>query len=149
MAVIVVPLDGSEASRRALPEAERVARGSGARVVVLAIEASAETSEQAREVDEMDAQIFEHARAHFAGLDVRERAMEGDATAAILATAEEEHADLVVMAVGGSRSRSAVALPMVARALRAAGVRVDAVRKARGAHGGAAGSERVKNEVET
>lgn len=128
MTTLLVPLDRTPSTKKALPAAERMARDLRADVVLLAIGELPETPEQKDEGMVQAHRIFAAARPHFDGLAVRERTdLQDDAVAAILAAVEEERADLVVMATGGVVGRTGVARPEVAEAVKDAGVQVEVI----------------------
>lgn len=128
MSTVLVPLDRSPATEAAIPTAERVARNLGADVVLLAVGQLAETPEQKDEEQALNEQVFERARPHFKGLNVRQRVtLSGSPLDAILEAIDEEHAEVVVLATDGRAGRTGVARPDVADALKDAGVQVETV----------------------
>jgi nucleotide-binding universal stress UspA family protein len=95
---IVLALDGSEGSERALPVAEAYARRDGARIVVAHARTHAlETAIEA----ELHSRVDALTRSGVEGsLDVRE-GLEGDEARAIAAVARDAEADLIVIASRG------------------------------------------------
>lgn len=110
---MLVPLDGSALSERALPYATALARRAGARVVLV----RAILAHTPPGVDPTDAQVALRRRAEadlfatseqlgLAGVDVEAHVYYDDATAAILDAVQARQADLVVM---GTHGRSGIA----------------------------------------
>lgn len=114
---IMVPLDGSGYSRRALPHALETARRSGAGLLLTYVHAgfpSAGPGEAPEALVEADRRLVEHERALLeeAAAEVREAGLEAETlfeegpVAETLAARAEERADLVAMAThrrGGIR----------------------------------------------
>lgn len=126
--VIMVPLDGSEFSRRALPAAEELARRSGARLLLSYVHAGfppAEPGEAPEALVEADREVVEHERELLeeAAGEVRGRGLEADTlfdegpVAETLAAQAEARADLVVMATHGRGAFSRFWLGSVADGL--------------------------------
>lgn len=118
LSTILVPVDFSDASRKALDSAIEIARGTGARLeLVFAQEVLTYRGVRYEEILSPDARKQErehaeatlkewHAVAHQAGVPSRERVVDGDPRHVILKTAEEVGADLIVL---GSKGRSRLA----------------------------------------
>lgn len=128
MDVIMVPLDGSEFSRRALPAAEELARRAGARLLLAYVHAGfppAQPEEAPESLVEADREVMRHERSlleETAG-EVREAGVEAETlfeegpVAETLAERAEERADLVVMATHGRGAFSRFWLGSVADGL--------------------------------
>lgn len=118
ISVILVPVDFSEASRKALDTAIEIAKGTGARLeLVFAQEVltyrgvryeevlSLNTRKEEREEAERTLKEW-HALIQKAGVQGQERIVDGDARHVIVKTAAEIAADLIVL---GAKGRSRVA----------------------------------------
>lgn len=104
MSTVLVPLDGSAFARRALPYGSSLARATGGKLLLIrALRALAAGDDgQGARRDKAAAELRATAEGLRAqGLEVEERLRPEEAPAAIVAAAEEEHADLVVMATHG------------------------------------------------
>lgn len=124
---ILVPLDGSELAREALPPAIDLARRAGATLVLLMAPRPAEE----RPHDLREELLAELNRAMAAAPDVTVATAlgEGAAAEAICREAERRDADLIVMTAHGASGRRSAALgSVVDRALHAARVPVLVVR---------------------
>ncbi len=105
---ILVPLDGSTLSERALPTALALGQQPGAEVILARVPAAddAQTMADGHRPDQArgDAQIYldtlrlSHQQP---GLTLRSRLMTGEVASAIADTAAAEHADLIVMSTHG------------------------------------------------
>lgn len=126
--VIMVPLDGSEFSRRALPTALQVARGAGARLLLAYVHAGfppAEPGEAPESLVEADRELLRRERRDLAdaaeavrgaGTEVETLFEEGPVPETLSERAEER-ADLVVMATHGRGAFSRFWLGSVADGL--------------------------------
>lgn len=125
---IMVPLDGSEFSRRALPHARETARRSGAGLLLTYVHAGfppADPGEAPEALVEADRRVVEHERKLLeeAAAEVRETGLEAETlfeegpVAETLAARAEERADLVVMATHGRGAFSRFWLGSVADGL--------------------------------
>lgn len=106
---VLVPLDGSELAEQALVLAAEVASACGARVVLVSVVATAIDEEQAAAVEAGVTGYLEDVAGALRakGLAVTARHHAGDPAEQILAAAEDEQADLIVM---GTHGRSGVQL---------------------------------------
>jgi nucleotide-binding universal stress UspA family protein len=128
MSIVLLPVDATPAGEAALPEAARVARRGAARVVLLVLGETAETPEQDRELKREAVRLRRRARPLFSGTQLDVRVVSAnDAAAAIVSAADEENADLIVLAKDEGTS-SNVAHDAVAERVRQAGKSVDVVR---------------------
>lgn len=123
MTKILVPLDGSELSREALPVADWLAQNLHAEVVLLSVGITPETPEQAEETDARLRRVTSKTGDYFEGLSVRERTDKGrDPVSGILEAAQEEGVDLVVMATEGRSGLADLAQRSVSEEVVRAGV---------------------------
>jgi nucleotide-binding universal stress UspA family protein len=102
---VVVGFDGSDAARRALDRAARIAGADGALVVVSVRRNAREAEEGSGEESPRrePAELLEDARAHLAGrIEVALREGDGDVADALVSAAREVGADLIVMGARGS-----------------------------------------------
>lgn len=137
---LLVPLDGSERAEAALPHAAALAQRFEARVILFRAvslppvaaavplapgqsspAAIVETVELAQEVQEASIQYLEglarRLRAHNIGADVRVGDDTGDVAESILAAAESEGADLIVMTTHGRTGLSRLLFGSVAESV--------------------------------
>lgn len=113
--VILVGVDFSDASRRALDTAVEIAKGTGARLELvfaqevltyrgLRYEEVLSPDARKREREEAEQSLRQwHAEARGAGVEARERVVDGDPRRALLKVAGEIGADLLVL---GAKARS-------------------------------------------
>ena len=94
---ILVPLDGSALAARALPFATRLARASGARLIVVRAYLPAD-EDRATAPAEFQSVVDE---LRIDGLDVENHFIEGEAAEVIFATAKATRANLIVMSTEG------------------------------------------------
>lgn len=94
---ILVPLDGSALAARALPFATRLARASGARLIVVRAYLPAD-EDRATAPAEFQSVVDE---LRIDGLDVENHFIEGEAAEVIFATAKARRANLIVMSTEG------------------------------------------------
>lgn len=99
---MLVPLDGSRRSERALPYAAQMALATGGELILvhdetvgLGPEDGPPTDETIRRLAELDAMLVRQ------GIPTRLRVVHGSAADAILRAADEERADLIVMSTHG------------------------------------------------
>jgi nucleotide-binding universal stress UspA family protein len=108
MRTILLPLDGSSLSERALPYATSLARRSGARIILL----RAAQAHTLLDVDASDAQLGVISRAEHdldmtaaglrdAGVDAEPHVYYDEPVSAILDAARRQHVDLIVMSTHG------------------------------------------------
>ena len=119
---ILLPLDGSAMSERAIDAAEEMAMGSGAEVLLLKVVPSplgkapeagqAEESNAFTESVNRSKAYLEKFAARFAGKSVKSRILvpSGEPYAEILATAHKEDVDCIVMSTHGGSALSRVLL---------------------------------------
>lgn len=119
---LLVPLDGTAESHRALPLAEALARGSGARLLLLHVrERGRDPDHRADDVRDAARQSCEH------GLDACALVTFGDPAEEILRVSLQEEADLLVMSTHQRRSARMPLASVTERVLRESAAPVLAV----------------------
>jgi len=124
---ILVPLDGSALSERALTHAEKIAKGTGAELILMQVIgiplADAPEAGPAEEEKVFKAEV-DCARAYLesaadrirpAGLSVRSVVARGDADSEILGFAHRENVDILVMSTHGRSGLSKLLMGSVAQ----------------------------------
>ncbi len=123
---ILVPLDGSALAERALAQAEEIARGTGAEIVLLqVVQAPLSMSPEAGQEEETKAILEQASRARVylgtvasrlaaAGSRSRFEVAEGPPAAGILGFAHREEVDLIVMSTHGRSGVSKLLMGSVA-----------------------------------
>lgn len=101
MKKVMVTLDGSSLSEAALPVAQELAASSGAGLLLMTVGNLPETSLQAGEEEQELAAMLSRTAKKFAPNAEMRVDMEGDPVQGILRVADEEQADLIVMATHG------------------------------------------------
>jgi nucleotide-binding universal stress UspA family protein len=112
---ILLPLDGSPCSEAAVPLAKEMAADTGASIVVMTVGNLPETATMAREEkEELLGMLERMTKEYQLNADPRVE-MGGDPAQGILTVADEENADLIVMATHGRSGLSEFTQGSVAR----------------------------------
>lgn len=101
--IILVPVDGSEPNLKAIQEAKNMALKTQSKVILLHVVDVDYLLDHSilNELKEQKARILNNAYDHFKGLDVEKYLVLGDPAEEIIKKADEENADLIIMAKRG------------------------------------------------